>query len=522
MPGPAETYLDTLTTTLLLGAERAGSLPQTPPPGRLAARAAQPRAADKESALLDLAAAASPWWRAGRQPGQAGASPPEPAPPEEMPLCSPGAASLLARIVTGEYNETLGEWLDLAVQRGVRVPEDRIPDVLTFGQSRYELRPALAAAIGARGRWLAAQNPAWSYALADAAAANADDSWQTGTFDHRRLLLRALRAANPARALALVQSTWASDSPDDRARFLPELAIGLSMADEPFLESCLDDKRKPVRTAAADLLALLPESRLIRRMVDRARPLLTLDSGPKRKPLRKGAPRRISLALPTAFEPSMARDGLEQKDPQRATGDRAWWLQQIVSHIPPTFWSERWGMSPAEIVAAEIEDDNRDLLHIAWTFAAGVHSDADWMTALLLLRLDSLPQWPGFIGFTRMPGPGQELVAKAILDRGKDSPQALDWMAAVMRHVWSEEFSRLFLKSLTRAIDDAIERKRTKELREHLYHPLMRSSESMHPGCALELPPVFERVHEALPGSIKPHAIGQLEFRAQIHREFTP
>jgi hypothetical protein len=53
----------------------------------------------------------------------------------------------------------------------------------------------------------------------------------------------------------------------------------LSMDDEPFLERALDDRDAQVRHKAAALLASLPESRLVRRMIATAGDILTLDGG---------------------------------------------------------------------------------------------------------------------------------------------------------------------------------------------------------------------------------------------------
>src|SRR5690606_110683 len=64
--GPATTFLDALAAAALLGTARTGGIGQFGPPGNLAARAAAIPKADAEAALLELAAAASPWARAGQ------------------------------------------------------------------------------------------------------------------------------------------------------------------------------------------------------------------------------------------------------------------------------------------------------------------------------------------------------------------------------------------------------------------------------------------------------------------------
>ena len=52
------------------------------------------------------------------------------------------------------------------------------------------------------------------------------------------------------------------------------LLVGLGLADEPFLESCLDDRARPVREEACRLLDRLPGSARAARMADRLRPFM--------------------------------------------------------------------------------------------------------------------------------------------------------------------------------------------------------------------------------------------------------
>src|SRR5690606_32529039 len=89
-------------------------------------------------------------------------------------------------------------------------------------------------------------------------------------------LIKMLRKHDPARARELVMESWSSDEYTTRTQFLLAFHHGLSMDDEPFLESCLDDSRKEVREQAQILLMALPGSRLVQRMIDRATSQLTL------------------------------------------------------------------------------------------------------------------------------------------------------------------------------------------------------------------------------------------------------
>jgi hypothetical protein len=521
-PTPASAFLDAMATAALLGTGRGGGVGQLAPPGNVAARLAALPKSDAEVSLLELAAAASPWARAGQIAAAVGSLPeltPEAAPDEPAVECTPAAAALLARMLRGEHAECLPEWLDLARKSGVVAPVDALPDLLRAAKSRHHIDAIPASVLGSRGRWLAHQNPDWSFAAGAAASAIPDDVWQTGTRDERVLLLRELRATDPARALALLTSTWETDPADDRAKFTPELAAGLTMADEPFLESCLDDKRKPIRSAAAELLALLPDSRLVQRMTERAISLLSFEPAKKGGLLRRSGTARIAVTFPESYDKSMARDGVEQKGPIKPTGERAWWLQQIVSRVPPRVWCERWSVEPAEVVAAEVEDNNRDMLQIAWTAAAGTSGDIEWMAALLgAADLASIHQWTGNGGFQRMTGERQQVVALRLLERPDLPMQFVSWLTLSMGGNWSADFSRRLLAVLAAAVEN-----KSKYLKSNLHPALLQPAGSIHPSCATELIALITGVHEKYPMSIDPsRALATLEFRAAIHREFTP
>ena len=190
---------------------------------------------------------------------------------DSTPPCSPRAADLLKRVLRDHGDELLAEWCDAAAEAHRRVPEAllaRFLDAVTKTKDEAVRGPGMQVA-GVRGRWLAGQNPRWSVGGADAAADPAE-TWQSGMQEERLLVLKKLRSSDPARARELVSSTWNDEPPEMRDLVVETYAIGLSMADEPFLEDALDDKRKAVRTGAAALLSRLPASRLGQRMAERA------------------------------------------------------------------------------------------------------------------------------------------------------------------------------------------------------------------------------------------------------------
>ena len=348
-------------------------------------------AAEPDAALLGAAAVVSTCRRAGYVPPRDESAGAPPADADDLPQTSPRSAQHL-RVILSEKRDLLPEWAAAAAEAGRRAPDVVLPQLLEVARTSRELRHVLQPVLGRRGRWLAAQRSEWSFAAAGgdpesgADAHDADALWQTGERAARLSLLTGLRRTNPTRARLLLETTWAQESADDRGRFLAAFAAGLSPADEPFLENALGDRGKEVRRTAVDLLARLPTSQLVRRMIDRATPLLAW------KPGKKPA---IEVTLPSAYPKDAERDGVEQKPTHARVGQKQWWLWQIVASVPPATWSKRWGAKPAEIVAAVRKNEFENVLVAAWAQAAARLGDAAWAEAIVSTEVATVLEWAG-------------------------------------------------------------------------------------------------------------------------------
>lgn len=271
----------------------------------------------------------------------------------------------------------LGEWLAAADRAGKRVPEELLPVLLETGRTNAEYREAIEPVLGKRGVWLAAQQPTWSYV--QHAGPDIEAAWETGNRDARLSLLAKLRATNPARARELVAEGWKQEPADIRAAFLKSFDTALSMDDEPFLEAALDDKSKQVREAAAELLAKLPQSRLVARMIERSRAYVTLREVKK---LLVSKTFKLEVTLPEELDQSAVRDGISTAA-KPGRGQKAGWLLDILSRVPPSTWSETWGRTAEEIIHAAVESEWRDTLLHAWITATTTFKDVRWAEAML-------------------------------------------------------------------------------------------------------------------------------------------
>jgi hypothetical protein len=319
------------------------------------------------SAAGSLAVVRRAGWRAPPAPPLPG-----PAPADVLPSCGAAAAYRLL-LLLDDHRALLPEWLRAVARRGLRVPAERLPDLLEAATTNQALRDAVEAVLGERGRWLAAQAPRWGWAAPLPGTGDEREAiWLTGTRPQRRRLLTTLRRTRPADARQWLEHGLSREDGADRAWFVAALGEGLSPADEPLLESALDDRRQDVRAAAARLLARLPGSAFAHRMAERTVPLVRVEGGGRL---------RLRVTLPDDLDESAVRDGVIRM-PSSGTGERAWWLHQLVASTPLSAW-DAVGLSPGLAATLPVPGDLEVPLRRGFAQAADIQRDSLWATALL-------------------------------------------------------------------------------------------------------------------------------------------
>ncbi len=361
----------------LVGTDRHGAaLPAWP--GEVGACIANATAAapDPATALLRTAAVLAACSAAGVQPAPFETPLPAPAAPDHLPpLQDPAALTAITWALREGPARLQLRCCAAMAAAGLRWPAALLPLVLDLGRRSLALRPLLLPTLGERGLWLAAQHEDWRYAAGAAPAADADTTWQEGSFEQRRALLAAERRRDPAAARERLAAALPELPAKERAELLAVLATELSGEDEALLDAQLQDRSREVRQAALALLLRLPASAHAHRAAERLAPLLTQERGL--------LGRRWVLEAPAQADDPKADPLLLPRPQHEALGERAWALYQRVRQVPLAWWTAHTGLEPAALLAWARKGDWHTALVRGWQEVLFAAPDTAWCEALL-------------------------------------------------------------------------------------------------------------------------------------------
>ncbi len=497
---------DDLVTTAALGVSRKGFAPAELD-GVAAEYAGRLDTADPAAALLDAAGLLTVAGRAGvRLAGGTALPPGDPGNGAERELSAAGARALTrlsgrdrSRRSAANAAGVIGDLLAAMRDAGYVLPAPLLADLLDLASRTPVLRPAVAPVLGTRGRWLSRHRADWQE-VADAATPGPDGAsapgdraagamghgeagaigareagamrdraagapgdpevWRIGRPAERRGYLARLRDRDPGAGRELLADGWTRESKEDRAGLLGMLGRGLSAADEEFLENALGDRAAEVRAAARRLLARLPESAFQRRASLRAAQALRLQGN--------GTDVRLVASLPRVLDNASLRDGVDSGAPPGWNDDAGWLLAQLVAGAPPSEWTTRLRMTPAQLVALPVAGAAAIDVRAGWRLAAARRAEgaaepelAEWAAALLDADRQYVNRPPSvwlpdaaLAGL--LPSDARAARTAALLDAvGKDArpPQAQRVMAELAGHraPWPALVADAALAALDRA-----------------------------------------------------------------------
>lgn len=425
--------------------------------------------------------------RAGYIPPRA----PEPFPPAPEvteTICPPAVAPALLEMIER------GPTLPSAPPEAFRALERRrwvLPHGTLVTTLSSPLRvPELLPVLGERGRWLAGLNGAWRWAVAGERTPEPPEVeriWAEGTKGERAALIRRLRESDPAGARERMAAGFASEPADLRQDLVRALEINLSPADEPFLERALDDRSKGVRQAAAALLARLPESAFVGRMVERARGLVA----------RRRMSRRLTLHPASRLPDDWRRDGIGPA-PSGGPEEELVRTVQVLSSMPAAVLARELDVSPGEVIEAaerfgaapligawsrNAARDERDaLLPLLWDM---------WWTKPLQRRMDE-----GTLVMLAQTMP-QDVLRQRVQGLLGDPPAGTEhFIVLVLNEVsrpWPPDISRSALDLLRRWLDLTLRKQRNDGRWPQLIPPLAAHAAPETIDATLELLADIER-----------------------------
>ena len=285
-------------------------------------------------------------------------------------VLSPKSAHHLDLMLNGSYEKALPEFIYHLEENGRQLSPKNLPDLLNKSLESNDFWEAIKPAIGKRGWWLVAQNPAWH----SLEWIPSPDIYALGSQEERMAFLKFFREREPAKAVEILSASWEKENLRDKLAFLKLLKIGLSVGDESFLESILYDGRKEIREEAANLLAGITDSALVERMFLRARDLIVFENG------------NLTISLPDEPDETAIRDGI-QIISKKYGGQKSGILQQLFAKISPGRWEGFLGTTPEEALKLFHNSEWSTNLIQALVEATILHQNQNWAKPLMEMWL---------------------------------------------------------------------------------------------------------------------------------------
>lgn len=301
--------------------------------------------------------------------------------------------AIAAELIAGRLDELQPWAANHLAACGYVLPPPALPSLLALNDKTK--RALWLPLLGERGRWLAAHNLDWQWALQTTAApedgAELEQQWQEGSPTARKAALAMQRQRDPALARSWLAAALPQEKAEQRQALSEVLADGLSGDDEPLLNQLLGDRSQGVRQLAAGLLAQLPASALAARVRERVADCLQwqMPKAPQGTVAKVGAwlsakrsAPTLTINPPNELPKDWERDGIMAQPPQD-TGARSWWLAQLLGLLPPSAWTTPAGLAPAELLPLLKKQEWDDALLDGLARAAVRFNDGEWAAALL-------------------------------------------------------------------------------------------------------------------------------------------
>ncbi len=321
--------------------------------------------------LLDSAAVFNQMRKAGLiVPKYEGTPPSQIDVPASSKICSYRVIRMLRKTLDGTHPYALNEFLTHMIRQGKQLPPEFLPEIFEASLKDAAMWEILSDRLDERARRLIQLNPEW-----EGLALPADGmDWYNAGPSGKKLLFDHLHRSEPEQAVALLETDWPLLDFRLKLEFLEEISKSLSTADEAFLNTLKNDKRKEVRLKARDLLASLPGSAFAQELFTLIKPFFEVHDK-----------LMVSIRLPDELPTATEDYGIDLTKAKKkfGSGVKASWLAAVVSRIAPSFWEKYLSAKPRNIIAAFYESHLGDVLGQALLAAVIRHQNAEWAEQLV-------------------------------------------------------------------------------------------------------------------------------------------
>ena len=365
---------------------------------------------------------------------------------ETNAICPPLSIQHLSMILNSNYHgEILNEFLRHLHTHQMILPAEQLPELLNRCKNDPSLWPLLQHVVGNRGYWLIQQNIDWQYLN----VVMEEEIWETGTTAQRISFLKAYRFQYPKRAVELLKTSWEQDDFRTKLACLKCLAIKLSAADEIFLETCLQDRKKEIRQEAASLLVRIEDARLTQKIFSKIKSIVNI----KKDSLKK---EKLDIILPEFDDVFFKENGIALGSSKYSGGRKSDLVGQLIALVPPSTWEKFLGQNPKEILEIFARSEWNTLLIEAIIHATVLHQNEAWMTSLLLYALQekNKASWQD-ISFDQilkvLPDNIFNKIATQAFKQQTLLPDESDILTKLLQNKvrpWEDNLSLLFIQSL--------------------------------------------------------------------------
>lgn len=288
------------------------------------------------------------WRQAGECPPQILGTSASPCATDARSVISTQASKHLQIILSEKIKGILPEWLRALKAANKRLPDELIPKLLDYGSCVVGYRPLILDVLSERGIWLYEQTgrERWTwideYTMYDHLVQEQPLALTRSSLNH--IAMQQLRHRDPDYARELLQAQWSSLSTRLQRQLLLTLNINLSLNDEPYLESLLNNAE--VRDFAARLLASMAQSRFSQEAHERAPHFVTMEQ------CYKDAPPMMCFVWSGETPETRKQIMRSHAESWLTICDVRWLPRKIISYVHPQFWCDHFNLTRHELIAA--------------------------------------------------------------------------------------------------------------------------------------------------------------------------